>query len=141
VAFGPAPSGPAIDVPVVLDRQAQEATERQKEILVARGEIAASAEAVEKSPSDDIGEETAYPATEAAKTAAVRYKETQSATRVPANPIVNAAQEYAVAQHDVDAAWRGVETLEIEIEAARDRLEEAIADRDLKKQVLQKLVA
>ena len=58
-----------------------------------------------------------------------------------ANPIVTAAQEYAQAQVVAQMATRKVETLRLELQQAENAAADAIADRDVKKTVIAKLVA
>ena len=57
------------------------------------------------------------------------------------NPIVTAAQEYAQAQVVAQMATRKVETLRLELQQAENAAADAIADRDVKKTVIAKLVA
>ena len=56
------------------------------------------------------------------------------------NPVVNAASKYATSQRAAEIAMRRVETLRLELQQAENAAADAIADRDMKKQVLQKLV-
>ena len=61
-------------------------------------------------------------------------------TRSP-NPIVDAAEDYSRAQRAAEIAMRRVETLKLELQQAENAATDAAADRDIKKQVLQKLVS
>jgi len=57
------------------------------------------------------------------------------------NPIVAAAAEYTEAQKRVETAAQTIKRIRIELDDAENEQKEAVADRDVKKSVLQKLVA
>jgi hypothetical protein len=59
----------------------------------------------------------------------------------PVNPVIYAAAEYTGAQKRVEAAAQTIKRIRIELDAAENEQKEAIEDRNVKKSVLQKLVA
>jgi hypothetical protein len=69
------------------------------------------------------------------------YETPYSHPAVTLNPVVFAAEEYATSQRAAEIAMRRVETLKLELQQAENAAKDAADDRDVKKQVLQKLVS
>lgn len=113
----PPPGTTVVPVLVQLDDQAREAIERQKEIQEKRHEP------IEILPLN---------------TASTRI-EVQGTTGE--TPIMHAAREYSTSQVKVENETRRVELAEAELKNAQRSLQGFMDDRDMKKSVLQKLVA
>ena len=134
----------------VPDKQALEAMERQKEIQKKNAELeAAGTLEVPTAMMIDSDLERL----KAEKTELLRKLEqpgsvvevdgdpTKTALPVVApNPIVRAAEEYTKAQAHVTASAANIAVIRLRLAEAEGEYAEAVADRDLKKEVLQKLV-
>ena len=113
--------------PVAIDKQAQEAIERNREI----------AENVN-------GPIILGPLELTQPWAATPIPRTQAQTIpviVDPNPVVAAAKEYSDAQTKVLTSIREVDNLRLRLQQAENAYKDAEADREIKKSVLQKLVA
>ena len=117
-----------------VDKQALEAIERNKAIGLAGSTIV----------TDTVIEES-FPWPNPKTSAGVFHPDppfqVQPRGTVESNPIVNAAAIYAEAQKRVEATVRQIANLKLQLENAETMQAEAVADRDVKKSVLQKLVA
>lgn len=120
--------GPGASAPVI-DAQSQEAIERNRAIAAASNQ---SSESIMRNTVDDILADM--------RKQPLVTKERIERTLSP-NPIVTAAQEYAQAQVVAQMAIRKVETLRLELQQAENAAADAIADRDVKKSIVAKLVA
>jgi hypothetical protein len=134
--------GPAIAEPVVLDAQALEAKKRLEDTTPVLGEW------TDPSPWDaPVAATLVAPLVEAAveKIKDAVFSEptmliAPKGTHLAGNPIVDAAAAYTSAQERVDTYIGEVMKIQDELTATKVLLEEAKADRDTKKTVLQALV-
>ncbi len=125
------PNAPS--VAAAPDKQAVEAIERQRAIAVARGEL----NELQKESRDILVTAHTMPG------AIINVDGDPAKARIviSVDPIVNAAQEYASAQDRVEKVSKSLRELKVQVETAEEVLMRASQDRDMKKQVLQKLVS
>jgi predicted nucleic acid-binding Zn-ribbon protein len=116
---------------VAIDKQAQEAIERNKEIKAAE--------------EGDFVDTSAYEEYERSKKVIQSSEEgvvkQSGRSESIVNPVVAAAKEYSDAQTKVLTSIREVDNLRLRLQQAENAYKDAEADREIKKQVLQKLVA
>ena len=124
-------------VAVAPDAQALEAMERNKAILM--GAESPVKEVVSNFPTLSL--ESSAEVIDIYKRNANADSPFVRVVTIQPNPIVTAAQEYAQAQVVAQMATRKVETLRLELQQAENAAADAIADRDVKKTVIAKLVA
>ena len=117
--------------PVAIDKQAQEAIERNKEIKAAE--------------EGDFVDTSAYEEYERSKKVIQSSEESvvkqSGRSESIVNPVVAAAKEYSDAQTKVLTSIREVDNLRLRLQQAENAYKDAEADREIKKSVLQKLVA
>jgi hypothetical protein len=119
--------GPGVSSePIEIDKQAQEAIERNKEIY--------------NLPLEENLTRIYEPALAARPVSVPASVQLPRVIDTP-NPVVSAAKEYSEAQTNVLTRSREVDTLRLKLQQAENALKDAEGDREIKKAVLQKLVA